>query len=262
MRALDRACQASSSTSELDAACTSLRALVSGLQLPPALLRDLASRFGPSDSLAVRSSANVEDLAGMSAAGLYDSVVGVKASDEKALNAAVTDVWASLYSRRAVLSRRAAGVAQADAAMAVLVQQLVVPEYSFVAHTANPYDPSKDCMVVEAAPGLGETLASGTQGSPYRLEIPKSAGGGSLSTTSFANFSSALGLDRSGKLVSVPVDYSQQPLTASVDARKALAAALREVLLPLEQHYGGPQDVEGGWLNGEVYVFQTRPQPM
>ncbi len=38
-----------------------------------------------------------------------------------ALNAAVAAVWASLYSRRAVLSRRAAGVGQAAAAMAVLL---------------------------------------------------------------------------------------------------------------------------------------------
>lgn len=56
--------------------------------------------------LAVRSSANVEDLAGMSAAGLYDSVVGVAAADDGAVGAAVAAVWASLYTRRAVMSRR------------------------------------------------------------------------------------------------------------------------------------------------------------
>lgn len=57
----------------------------------------------------VRSSANVEDLAGMSGAGLYDSISGVPASDPSALSKAVASVWASLYTRRAVLSRRAAG---------------------------------------------------------------------------------------------------------------------------------------------------------
>lgn len=56
--------------------------------------------------LAVRSSANVEDLAGMAAAGLYDSVVGVAADDAAAVGAALSDVWASLFTRRAVLSRR------------------------------------------------------------------------------------------------------------------------------------------------------------
>ena len=57
----------------------------------------------------MRSSANVEDLAGMSGAGLYDSIPNVPAGDAGALGKAVAEVWASLYTRRAVLSRRAAG---------------------------------------------------------------------------------------------------------------------------------------------------------
>jgi hypothetical protein len=44
--------------------------------------------------------------------------VGVPAGEA---DAAITAVWASLYSRRAVLSRRAAGVGQGDACMAVLI---------------------------------------------------------------------------------------------------------------------------------------------
>ena len=60
-------------------------------------------------TLIARSSANVEDLAGLSGAGLYDSIGNVPAGDADALGAAVARVWASLYTRRAVLSRRAAG---------------------------------------------------------------------------------------------------------------------------------------------------------
>ena len=64
----------------------------------------------PADAtLIARSSANVEDLAGMSGAGLYESIAGVPAQEPRALGRAVSDVWASLYTRRAVLSRRAAG---------------------------------------------------------------------------------------------------------------------------------------------------------
>ncbi len=64
------------------------------------------SSGGGGTLLAVRSSANVEDLAGMAAAGLYESVVGVAADDAAAVAAALADVWASLFTRRAVLSRR------------------------------------------------------------------------------------------------------------------------------------------------------------
>ncbi len=45
----------------------------------------------------------------MSGAGLYESLAGIPAADPEALGQAIAGVWASLYTRRAVLSRRAAG---------------------------------------------------------------------------------------------------------------------------------------------------------
>ena len=45
----------------------------------------------------------------MSGAGLYESLAGIPAQEPEALGRAVSEVWASLYTRRAVLSRRAAG---------------------------------------------------------------------------------------------------------------------------------------------------------
>lgn len=173
----------------------------------------------------------------------------------------LTQVWASLYSRRAVLSRRAAGVPQRDATMSVLIQQLVVPEYSFIAHTSNPYDPSSNSMVVEAAPGLGELLASGTTGSPYRLQIDKASG--VVKMTSFANFSTCMRTDGKGAVVTPPVDYSSLELSTSKDQRAALGRTLLAALLPLERHYKVAQDVEGGvTADGTMYIFQSRPQPM
>jgi hypothetical protein len=68
------------------------------------------AELGEDSLLYVRSSANVEDLAGMSGAGLYDSLPNIPASDLEAFGAAIANIWASLYTRRAVLSRRAAGV--------------------------------------------------------------------------------------------------------------------------------------------------------
>lgn len=65
--------------------------------------------FEPGTLVIARSSANVEDLEGMSGAGLYDSLPNIPADDASALGKAVAGVWASLYTRRAVLTRRAAG---------------------------------------------------------------------------------------------------------------------------------------------------------
>lgn len=90
-----------------------LQALVGSLSLPDNLLKSLAGTFQPGSLLICRSSANVEDLAGMSGAGLYESVPNVPSDRPGDISAAVAAVWASLYTRRAILSRRAAGEADA-----------------------------------------------------------------------------------------------------------------------------------------------------
>ena len=63
-----------------------------------------------SSKVIFRSSANFEDLAGLSAAGLYDSIPNVNLSSYDQFADAVSKVWASLYTSRAVASRKAAGV--------------------------------------------------------------------------------------------------------------------------------------------------------
>ena len=54
--------------------------------------------------LAVRSSSSMEDLPGQSGAGLYDSVIGVEPTS-RAVKAAIEQVFLSLYTKRAVMSR-------------------------------------------------------------------------------------------------------------------------------------------------------------
>ena len=69
-----------------------------------------------------------------------------------------------------------AGVAQADAAMAILIQEQLASEYSFVLHTRSPVEQDPNLLYAELAAGLGETLASGTRGSPWRLAVNKQTG--------------------------------------------------------------------------------------
>lgn len=67
---------------------------------------------------------------------------------------------------------------QHQACMAVLIQELITPEYSFILHTANPLD-TRDAihLYAEIAPGLGEVLAGGqTRGSPHRMLVNKTTG--------------------------------------------------------------------------------------
>ncbi|KXZ48402.1 hypothetical protein GPECTOR_28g809 [Gonium pectorale] len=288
---------------DLEAACAEARALVAGLEVVTTLTSSSAASSAASSSpllLAVRSSANVEDLAGMAAAGLYESVVGVPADDAGAVAAAVAEVWASTYTRRAVLSRRSAGVSQSSARMAVLVMELVAPDLSFVLHTARPRDGDAGVLLAEVAPGQGETLASGTRGTPWRFEVTKSSG--QVATTAFANFSSALVLPSRGKpvaafaaygsaaaanaaaaandggaaagsggrrlgaLVEREVDYGTQRMSVDADWRLTVVRQMAAVGSHVEAAMGGvPQDIEGGVVVGpdgsaSLHVFQTRPQ--
>jgi phosphoglucan,water dikinase len=58
---------------------------------------------------------------------------------------------------------------------------------SFVLHTDCPSDGNAVVVLVEAAPGQGETLAAATAGTPWRFDVDKKSG--KIETLAFANFS-------------------------------------------------------------------------
>ncbi|GMP55368.1 hypothetical protein CsSME_00020210 [Camellia sinensis var. sinensis] len=248
---------------ELDNLCNQLQVLISSLQLPKDIIDSLGKIFPPNSRLIVRSSANVEDLAGMSAAGLYESIPNVSLSNPIVFGNAVCRVWASLYTRRAVLSRRAANVPQKEAAMAVLVQELLSPDLSFVLHTLSPTDHDHNSVEAEIASGLGETLASGTRGTPWRLSSGKFDG--LVRTLAFANFSEELLVrgagPADGEVIHLTVDYSKKPLTTDPIFRCLLGQRLCAVGFLLERKFGCPQDVEGCVVGKDIFIVQTRPQP-
>ncbi|XP_009111699.1 phosphoglucan, water dikinase, chloroplastic [Brassica rapa] len=249
---------------ELDSICDQIHEVMKSLQVPKETINTISKTFSQEARLIVRSSANVEDLAGMSAAGLYESIPNVSPSDPLVFSDSICQVWASLYTRRAVLSRRAAGVSQREASMAVLVQEMLSPDLSFVLHTVSPADPDSNLVEAEIAPGLGETLASGTRGTPWRLASGKLDG--IVETLAFANFSEELLVSgkgpADGKYVRLTVDYSKKRLTVDSVFRQKLGQRLGSVGFFLERNFGCAQDVEGCLVGEDVYIVQSRPQPL
>ncbi|MEZ5730013.1 MAG: PEP/pyruvate-binding domain-containing protein [Burkholderiaceae bacterium] len=84
-----------------------------------ALLGELRDRFSPGE-VAVRSSSTLEDGAGASMAGAFDSVLGVPADDREALRAAVGRVIRSMGSEpgnQVLVQRMVAGVVMAGVVM-------------------------------------------------------------------------------------------------------------------------------------------------
>ena len=264
---LDAACAAGA---PLDALCESAHILLAAARPPGGVLDKVQQRVSSRQAfVCVRSSANVEDLEGMSGAGLYTSLAGIPVADINALGGAVAAVWASLHTPRAVRARAAAGVRQGDAVMAVLLQEQVPSQLAFVLHTQAPGN--KALVLAELCVGHGETLASGARGSGWRLEVgppgvgaaPGAASG--VTTRSFANFSTAALPPKPGVpgMVEVRVDYSRQALTVDPKARETLGARLGAVGRALQAELGGvAQDVEGAVVGDAIVVVQSRPQPL
>ena len=217
----------------------------------------------------VRSSANVEDLAGMSAAGLYDSIPNVDLQSYEQFALAVSKVWASLYTARAVASRKAANVTQKDAKMCALVQVALKPECSFVLHTKHPLTESDQDMYAEMALGLGETLASGNvRGTPWRFDIAKATK--QVTVKTFSSFGEMYIADDSNsdssalQMKRVFCDDGNHWLTTDEKRRNdVVGGKLGGLGMYLESALGNvPQDVEGCLLSdGTLCVVQARPQP-
>jgi phosphoglucan,water dikinase len=243
---------------EREALLDQLRTLVRALPVPDEVGQAVTAFFGPGTRLAVRSSANGEDLEHLAGAGLYESVVNVPVA---AAAAAITEVWASLWTRRAARSRAQAGIAHDRVHMAVLLQELVNPDLSFIMHTVNPRTGSRGEAVVELAVGLGEILASPpVPGTPYRMVCDRQAAAGTLSAC--ATFSVALRPAPEGGpgVIRERLDYGRVPLSADPGVAQGLGKRLAEIASFLEEGLGRPQDVEGVCAGDDVFIVQARPQ--
>ena len=131
--------------------------------LPPSVNQEMMAALPgvatAGDFFAVRSSALGEDSKDFSYAGMLDSYLFRKSTEE--ITAAVIECWASLYSDRAVAYRNMRKVSQTDLGMAVVVQKMIDGLASGVTFTVNPNTRYADEIMISAVPGLGEGLVSG-----------------------------------------------------------------------------------------------------
>ena len=143
----------------------------------PEMVKDaVLSAWRESDgerSFAVRSSATVEDAAGMSFAGQFESILNVRGAD--ALLAAIKTCWLSLFTERSLVYLARQRVPAEKVRMAVLVQEMVEAEHAGVVFTADPLTGATDRFVVEYVSGLGEGLVQGTV-QPERFVVEKQTG--------------------------------------------------------------------------------------
>lgn len=159
-------------TLSFDSASAGIQALFEKAEPPTEIvseIREAYAALGDDDSaVAVRSSANAEDLPDMSFAGQQDTYLNVRG--EESLIAAVRNCWASLWTPRAISYRHQMGIEHDAVAMAVVVQLMVSSDVSGILFTANPATGARSEIIINASFGLGEAVVGG-QVTPDTLSL-------------------------------------------------------------------------------------------
>jgi phosphoenolpyruvate synthase/pyruvate phosphate dikinase len=203
--------------------------------------RDLAAAAEQlGEPLAVRSSAADEDSDDKSAAGQYESVMGVRGAD--ALIEAVRACYEAADSRRA-RAYRGEGVAQ----VGIVIQREISSSRAGVAFSVDPVSASGESVVIEAAFGHGEGIVSGQVG-PDRYLV----GRDDLRVSARRADKAVMSDGRT--LIAVA---RHRRLARALRDDEALAVA--EMTMRAEQGFGGPVDVEFCFEGPQLWLVQCRP---
>lgn len=199
--------------------------------------------------VAVRSSAAGEDTESASAAGQYESILGVRGTAD--VCRAITVCQASARSSRVAdyWHRTAGDTADPAPGTAVLVQRLIAADVSGVMFTPGRENGSTR---IEASWGLGLAVVGGTV-------TPDSYEAAPDSTVRFTIGRKATRIDRDTEaacLVTSPVDQRRRTARALSDEEVRSLAGLGSRIAAL---LGGTQDVEWAIAGGEIWILQARP---
>ncbi len=232
----------------------SLRAYLSQVALPAQVAEQVLTAWrlqGEDDFYAVRSSATAEDLPTASFAGQQDTFLNVRGAES--LLQRVRDCWISLFTDRAILYRAQNGFDHRQVGLSVVVQQMVFPEVSGIAFTADPVSGHRQIVSIDASYGLGEALVAGLVSADlYKVDR------------------------RTWQVVEMKVADKTLAIRPSKDGgtyREALGEDLRhtQVLTEsqaielarmaagIEAHYAAPQDIEWALVGEQFYIVQSRP---
>jgi phosphoenolpyruvate synthase/pyruvate phosphate dikinase len=229
-----------------------VRRILEGVVIPDdlaaAITRALA-QLGERTACAVRSSATAEDLPAASFAGQQDTYLNV--IGPAAILQHVSRCWASLFTERAVTYRLRNGFDHRKVHMAVVVQQMVLPQAAGVLFTADPVSSNRKVASVEACFGLGEAVVSGlVNADVYKVRD------GEIVAKAVAAKQRAIHAVPAGGTEEQPVEPARQEQPALTDAQVVQLAQLGR---RIEVHFGCPQDIEWCLVDDCFQVVQSRP---
>ncbi|MGQ9427447.1 phosphoenolpyruvate synthase [Gilvimarinus sp. F26214L] len=267
-----------SDTRALAKAGASIRGWIVDGQMPEELVRqisdayrDMEKDYGPEPDVAVRSSATAEDLPDASFAGQQETYLNVKGVDH--LLRTCKQVFASLFTDRAISYREHKGFGHMKVALSIGVQKMVRSDLgaSGVIFTIDTETGFRELVLITAAYGLGETVVQGAV-NPDEFLVYKSALKNDLRPILRRQLGEkAIKMIYSKETVTGP---STRTVTVRQQERERFAISdddvlkLAEFAVAIEKHYSQkagrlqPMDIE--WAKdgetGELFVVQARPE--
>eukprot|EP00469_Lotharella_globosa_P014717 CAMPEP_0167828766 /NCGR_PEP_ID=MMETSP0112_2-20121227/11670_1 /TAXON_ID=91324 /ORGANISM="Lotharella globosa, Strain CCCM811" /LENGTH=904 /DNA_ID=CAMNT_0007732153 /DNA_START=111 /DNA_END=2825 /DNA_ORIENTATION=- len=219
------------------------------------------SEGNPNAAFAVRSSATAEDLPDASFAGQQETYLNVRGREE--LFAKIKEVFASLFTDRAISYRHDRDFDHNKVALAATIQQMVRSETgsSGVMFSLDTETGFRDVVFVTSAWGLGETVVGGTV-NPDEFYVFK--------PTLEQGKKAVVGRNLGSKMVKMVYAKGGGSEIVETDERERTqwsvtddeVLELSKMATAIEKHYGFPVDVE--WAKdgdtGKLYIVQARPE--
>ncbi|HEV7412736.1 MAG TPA: PEP/pyruvate-binding domain-containing protein, partial [Casimicrobiaceae bacterium] len=248
-----------------------IRGWIVAAPLPAGLKTEIEAAYhrlnagSPGVSVAVRSSATAEDLPDASFAGQQETFLNISGLDN--VVHAIREVFASLYTDRAIAYRTHQGYAETEVALSVGVQRMVRSDEGaagvmFTLDTESGFD---QVVFITASYGLGETVVQGAV-NPDEFYVYKpnlAAGRPAILRKNIGEkavkmvFADKAGAGESVTTVDVP---AAERLRFSIT--DAEVQELARHALVIERHYGKAMDIEWGrdGVDGKLYILQARPE--
>ncbi|MEA2462488.1 MAG: pyruvate, water dikinase, partial [Acidobacteriota bacterium] len=209
----------------------------------------IAAAFHASgERVAMRSSAVGEDSLDASFAGQHVTVLNV--TSEEMLHAAVQTIRDSARAESALAYRAKMGVT-GEPRIGIVMMRMVDADAAGVLFTRNPMTGANE-RVLESAWGLGEAVVAGLV-TPDRFRV--SASGEILERTP-GRKDIAVRFAPGGGTAEVPVATEEIDRPSLTDEQ---LRALHRVAAQCETYFGGPQDLEFAFEEGELFLLQARP---
>jgi pyruvate,water dikinase len=241
-----------------------IQSLILESSFPTLFLKELREAFNMLEKtddakvlIAVRSSANIEDIQNYSFAGQAESYLCLETFEELIEN--IKKCWISLYAPGALLYflriiNEGHNIALKDVKMAVIVQKMIESNVSGVLFTTNILNNNPNQILINSTWGLGEAIAN-------NLTIPDTI---IVDKNDLTIVNKIIG-DKEKQVINHPSESCTIVKEVEKNRRKLLSLThsqiktLCRISVEIEKKLEYPQDIEWAFKNGNLYILQSRP---